>query len=376
MMTPKFAVILLFAASFCTLANAQDPLDQYLLRLRRSQASGGSETGFLSVGSTFLYGQDYYEKKEYDLAAMYFQQAYQKDSTNAFVNYQLAAALLRQNNQYKTAEAQTYWQNALRLNPGLQARLAREFPNLLKAAQKPATPQQPLTGLAAYIDALRYSQATGGSRTAMNAPGLDVLYGLGYYEKGDYDLAALRLRQAVAKDPDDVYAAYLLAVSLMAQDQIREGSKYLASAIKSDPSLAQSADADINAARAKFQQKQKEKQPPLAQNDKPKAKGGKLVYGTYVCTHTVWRGAGVNGGFAPPEQKGSFTLFANGTYRWLDNGGSGRFGYDAGTGSLTWLSGPLAEKQVQSSGFQPGKNIAQITFNFTEDYRWECGCKK
>ncbi|MGV3530286.1 MAG: tetratricopeptide repeat protein [Flavisolibacter sp.] len=375
-MVPKVFALLLLTTAFFTRASAQDPLDQYVERLRRSQATGGSETGFLSVGSTFLYGQGYFEKKEYDLAAMYFQQAYQKDSTNAFVNYQVAASLLRQNNKYKTAEAETYWQNAVRLNPGLKARLTKEFPALFATEATEKNQKQPPAGLNAYIEALRYSKATGGERTAMNTAGREVLYAFEYYEQGDYDMAALRLRQAVAKDPNDTYAAYLLAVSLMAQDQVGEGSKFLATAIKGDQSLAQTADADIAAARAKYQQKQKAKQPTTTQNKTNTIKGGKLVLGTYVCTHTVWRGAGVNGGFAPPEQKGSFTLLANGTYRWLDNGGTGRYRYDAATGNITWLSGPLADKQVKSSGFQPGKNIAQITLNFSEDYRWECGCKK
>lgn len=375
-MVPKVFALLLLTTAFFSRATAQDPLDQYVERLRLSQATGGSETGFLSVGSTFLYGQDYFEKKEYDLAAMYFQQAYQKDSTNAFVNYQIAASLLRQNNKYKTAEAETYWQNAVRLNPGLKGRLAREFPNALAAETPVEKRQKSPTGLKAYIEALRYSKATGGERTAMNSAGREVLYGIEYYEQGDYDMAALRLRQAIAKDPNDAYAAYLLAVSLMAQDQVGEGSKYLTAAVKGDPSLAQTADADIAAAQAKYRQKQKAKQPATTQSNSNTTKGGKLVLGTYVCTHTVWRGAGINGGFAPPEQKGSFTLLANGTYRWLDNGGTGRYRYDAATGNLTWLSGPLADKQVKSSGFQPGKSIAQITLNFSNNYRWECGCKK
>ena len=90
---PLFFVFTVMAAS---VSQAQDPLEQYIQRLRRSEASGGSETGFLSVGSTFLYGQGYFEKKEYDLAAMYFKQAFEKDSTSAFVNYQIAASLLKQ----------------------------------------------------------------------------------------------------------------------------------------------------------------------------------------------------------------------------------------------------------------------------------------
>lgn len=373
----QLALFFVFTVMIASVAHAQDPLEQYIQRLRRSEASGGSETAFLSVGSTFLYGQGYFEKKEYDLAAMYFKQAFEKDSTNAFVNYQIAASLLKQKNKYKTEEAKRYWQNAVRLNAGLQQRLEKEFPELKNGATDNTAPPGNTTekGLTAYIEALKYSQATGGSRTAMNSPGLDVLYGLGYYDKGDYDLAVMRFRPAVTKDPEDVYTNYLLGVSLLAQDQIREGGTYLNKALAGDPSLKQTADADIAKAKRLFQQKQKDKLPKPSPDTKPIV-GGKLVYGTYVCSETVWSGSNTNGGFQPPIQRGSFSLKPDGTYRWLDNGNTGRYRYNAQTGNVTWLSGPLLEKQVRTSQFQPGKNIAQITLNFSESYRWECGCKK
>lgn len=376
-MKVHLTLFFVFTVMAASVTQAQDPLEKYIKRLRQSEASGGSETGFLSVGSTFLYGQGYFEKKEYDLAAMYFKQAFEKDSTNAFVNYQIAASLLRQKNKYKAEEAKQYWQTALRLNSGLQQRLETEFPELKSGKTAGATPAANTTekGLTAYIEALKYSQATGGSRTAMNTPGLDVLYGYGYYEKGDYDLAAMRFRPAVSKDPDDVYANYLLGVSLLAQDQVKEGSTYLNKALAAEPLLKQTADADVAKAKSLFQQKQKDKQPKFSPAQKP-VFGGKLVYGNYVCTETVWSGSNTTGGFQPPVQRGYFSLKPDGSYRWLDNGGTGRYRYDAQTGNVTWLSGPLLEKQVKTSQFQPGKNIAQITLNFSEAYRWECGCKK
>jgi hypothetical protein len=100
MLRKSAGVLLIIVFSFLS-ARSQDALNQYVKRLRQSEASGGSETAFLSVGSTFLYGQGYFEKKEYDLANMYFMQAYQKDSTNAFVNYQIATSLLNHNDKYK-----------------------------------------------------------------------------------------------------------------------------------------------------------------------------------------------------------------------------------------------------------------------------------
>lgn len=369
-------ICLLLALFFSSIAQAQDPLEQYINRLRQSEASGGSETSFLSVGSTFLYGQGYFEKKEYDLANMYFKQAYAKDSTNAFVNYQIAASLLKQKNKYKAEEAQPYWQAAIRLNPGLQQRLEKEFPEI-----KNGTSTNPVTagnatskGLTAYIEDLKYSQATGGSKTAMNTPGLDVLYGYGYYEKGDYDLAAMRFRNAVAKAPDDAYANYLLGVSLLAQGETKESNAYLAKALAGDPSLKQTAGTDVAKAKADFQKKQKDKEIKPSVDTKPTF-GGKLVYGDYTCTQTVWNGSNTTGGFGPPIAKGYFALKSNGTYRWLDNGGSGTYRYDEKTGNITWLSGPLRDKQIKSSQYRPGQTYAQITLNFSESVRWECGCK-
>lgn len=71
----------------------------------------------------------------------------------------------------------------------------------------------------------------------MNAPGLDVLYGYEYFEKGDMDLAAIRFREAVAKDPGDVYANYLLAVALTAQGLKQQASPYLNKAFAGDARL-------------------------------------------------------------------------------------------------------------------------------------------
>ncbi len=78
-----------------------DSLDNYIKRLRLSQASGGSETAFLSTGSEFLYGQDYFDAGNYSSAASYFQSIIRKEKDHPYANYQLAIALLKQNDPEK-----------------------------------------------------------------------------------------------------------------------------------------------------------------------------------------------------------------------------------------------------------------------------------
>lgn len=164
MLRKSVGMLLVIFCSFLS-AKSQDALEQYVKRLRLSEASGGSETAFLSVGSTFLYGQGYFEKKEYNLANMYFMQAYEKDSTNAFVNYQIAASLLKQNDKYKAEEAKKYLQNAFRLNPALRATFDKEFPGQSAKPQNTNnTNNSNRAGLTKYIEDLKYSRSTGGNK--------------------------------------------------------------------------------------------------------------------------------------------------------------------------------------------------------------------
>jgi predicted Zn-dependent protease len=380
MLRRSVGVSIVFLCSFLS-AHAQDALDQYVNRLRRSEASGGSETAFLSVGSTFLYGQGYFEKKDYSLANMYFMQAYQKDSTNAFVNYQIAASLLKQNDKYKTEEAKKYLQNAFRMNPALKSTFEKEFPAL--STKQPANNNtnnnnnvnnNAPKGLTKYIDELKYSRSTGGNKTAMLSPGLDVLYGYEFFEKGDMELAAIRFKQAVQKNPDDVYANYLLGLSLNAQGLKQEATPYLNKAFAGDANLKKQFTSDLAIATAsynKLKDSKKIKPTPAA----APVYGGKLVFGNYTCTETVWNGPDAAQPYSFP-QKGYFELKADGTYRWLDNGKTGKYSYDAKTGNIKWLSGYLSDMQAKTSQYQGNKDIPQITVNFSTDYRWECGCDK
>jgi tetratricopeptide (TPR) repeat protein len=307
---------------------------------------------------------------------MYFMQAYEKDSTNAFVNYQIAASLLKQNDKYKAEEAKKYLQNAVRLNPALKVRFDKEFSGQSTKPQQTANNNTNSTkkGLTGYIEDLKYSRSTGGNKTSMNSAGLDVLYGYEYFEKGDMELATIRLKQAVAKAPEDIYASYLLGLSLNAQGLKQEAAPYLNKAFAADAKLKEQFTTDLAAATSAYNKLNNSRKIKTTPASKP-VYGGKLVFGNYTCTETVWNGPNASQPYSFPT-KGYFELKSNGTYRWLDNGTTGKYSYNEKTGEIKWLSGYLANMQAKTSQYQGKKQIPQITVNFSADYRWECGCDK
>lgn len=374
-------VLTLFLFFLTTHLLAQDNLDQYIKRLKQSQASGGSETSFMSAGSEFMYGQEYFEKGSYDMAEMYFRRARQMDSTNPYFNYQLAIALLKQANGPKAQEAQPFLQKAFTLNKTLQARYAADMPQA--AAAQPNQPAEKKTdnntsatntaqGLKAYIDALKHSRATSGAKTAMFTSGQEVMYGYDYYEKGEYSSAETRFWLAVNTDPADIYANYLLGVSLEAQG--KNGKPYLDKAFAGDAQLKVQYQSEVTAAKATHQKKEEAKKPVVKAAEVKKV-GGALTMGAYVCKQTIWNGPNAVPQFSY-QTHGTLHLKADGTYRWLDNGKTGRYSYDAKTGNIKWLSGHMAGYDVKSSVYQPNEKVPQITVSFTDTYRWECGCSK
>lgn len=379
----------LFAFLLITIgAAAQDDLDNYINRLKRSAATGGSETSFMSAGSEFMYGQGYFEKGTYDMAEMYFARARQMDSANPYFNYQLAIALLKQNDKYKAQQAQPYLQRAFALNSNLKQRYSVDLPQAAVQNNKPAqtgaanntpagvpahknatiTPQ----GLKAYLEELKYSRATSGPKTAMFTAGQEVMYGYDYYEQQEYASAETRFWFAVRTDPNDIYANYLLGVSLEAQG--KDGKAYLEKAFAGDVELKMHFEKEIAGAKAAYKKKEDAKKPVIKKTE-PRKVGGPLTFGAYVCKQTIWNGPNANPQFGY-QTHGTIHLAANGTYRWLDNGKTGRYSYDAKTGKIKWLSGHMAGFDVQSSIFQPNEKVAQITVTFTDTYRWECGCNK
>ncbi|HEU4903621.1 MAG TPA: tetratricopeptide repeat protein [Flavisolibacter sp.] len=105
---------------------AQDELDKYLTRLRISQAVDGRQTASMTSGSFFLYGQGYFDNKNYTAAAHFFKDALAKDPRNACASYQMAISLIRQNDPNKTQQAQKYLERAFAIYPSLKERLAKD----------------------------------------------------------------------------------------------------------------------------------------------------------------------------------------------------------------------------------------------------------
>lgn len=356
-----FYTLLLLLAS-CTSLFAQDDLDKYIARLRQSAKEGGKETAFMSPGAEFIYGQDYFEAKDYFFAASSFKRVVDAQKDNAFANYQLAVSLLRQKDKYKEQEAQQYLEAAFRLNPSLQERYAKDVPVAKAGAANSGAKK--LEGLDVYIEKLKYSRAIGGKETAMSTAGNSAIYGIDYFERGEYESAATNFRMSLGLDADNPYVKYLLAVCLHAL-QNKDSEIYLAQAFEKDETLKERSKSDLATAakkQAAYEASRKYKYQPAEKE----VFGGKLITGTYTCYQVVF-----NGSRYDRIQKGYFVLSANKTYRWLDNGGTGKYRYDPATGSITWLSGSLKDKRPVKTQFQPR---GQITIEFSADYRWECGC--
>lgn len=369
---PKTAVAFFFFLflSFSPNLFAQDDLDQYIQRLKKSEASGGKETAFMSAGSYFLYGQGYFETRNYFSAANSFEDALRAEPENPYANYQLALSLIRQNDKHKTERAQTYLQKAFALNPSLKARYAKDVP-----AAQAATENKQAAGLEGYVEKLKYSNANGGRETEMNSAGREALYGLEYYERNAFDHAETRFRLALAKEPENPYVNYLMAVSLAAQNKAAAANPFLARAVAGDPSLGSRFQKEVAKAKADRTKKQPIKEDRPAPAKEPK-KGGALLFGNYICSQTVWNGPNRTPAFSA-VYKGYFLLRPNGTYRWLDNGAEGRYSYNAATGVLKWESGFFAGQKPKLTSFVlHSATSAQATLNFTDDYRWECGCEK
>jgi hypothetical protein len=100
-----------------------------------------------------------------------------------------------------------------------------------------------------------------------------------------------------------------------------------------------------------------------------------LLYGNYTCHVSVWNGPNVSPAYRF-DYKGYFALKKEGSYRWLDDGATGKFTYNATTGELKWLSGYFKGFKPQITRYQTGDKTAQITITFSDTYRWECGCDK
>lgn len=264
--------------------------------------------------------------------------------------------------------------------------------------------QDPITS---YYNRLKESKAKGDAETAFLSVGNDMLYALEYFEAKNYSSASYNFAAILRQDPENAYANFLYGVCLGKLGKGNEAKPYIEKAARIMPSLAQLADSQISKLEIKEQKSLFDDEREEAEvKDKPaaavgaktaapakpeaavKAKpmtakpatgskaGGKLVLGSYVCDYQQYQGNNGFGAAYKSVYQGYFVLKADGTYRWLDNGGTGKYTYNAQTGKITWLSGHMKSIAPLGTTFTDGQKVASIKVKFSENYTWGCGCNK
>lgn len=93
---------------------------------------------------------------------------------------------------------------------------------------------------------------------------------------------------------------------------------------------------------------------------------GGLEPGDYVCDYRP----SLN---AVPQQKGTIEMAKFGLYRYLENGEAGTYEFDPASNSITWRTGPLADKQPTHTDYQLNERTSQIDILFEGDVWWSCG---
>jgi tetratricopeptide (TPR) repeat protein len=185
-------------------------------------SSGVFGQGIGTAGYEINYGDDYLGARQYDLAAMRYHQATELDPKNAEAFFLLAKASFLAG---KVSDANAALARAYALDPALKA---REGELAIPAGQASAPAAATAwTGLTVPADA----------RNAIGSAEREMNYGKGYLAAGDYELAAMRLRQAVAMNPDLAEAQFWLAGALRGEGKAAEAAAPLARALALDPLL-------------------------------------------------------------------------------------------------------------------------------------------
>lgn len=259
--------------------------------------------------------------------------------------------------------------------------------------------QQDLDPVSVYYNQLKESKLKGGPETAYLSIGNDMLYALEYFEAKNYTAASWSFNAVLKREPENAYANFLYGASLAELGKGKEAKLYLEKAAEILPSLGDIVKRQLNKLVVEkptslFQENntnanRKDKVEPVVKPKtifevKPAAsaksaepnKGGTLVFGSYACDFQQYQGNVKFGSAFKSIYKGYFTLKADGTYRWLDNGGAGKYSYDPKTGKITWLSGYMKSLSPLTTIFKDGKKVAQIDVKFDENYSWGCGCNK
>ena len=392
----------LVALTFITLLSApafsqsSDPITDYYNKLKESKAKGGAETAFLSVGSDMLYALEYFEAKNYSSASYSFNAILRREPDNPYANYLYGVSLVKTGND---REARPYIEKATQLMPSLsepaKAFLTKPAPPVkapineaaTTAVNETATKTNGLDPVSAYYERLKSSKLKGDAETAFLSVGSDMLGALEYFEAQKFDYASWRFEAILKREPENPYANFLYGVSLAKLGKGSEAKPYIEKAARIMPALndlAKSQIGKIETQKAKaLQDERNEKasaaKPKPAAANKPSGDpnaGGKLVLGSYVCDYQQYQGNNGFGAAYKSVYQGYFLLKADGTYRWLDNGGTGKYSYDAKTGKITWLSGHMKTIAPLSTTFTDGQKVASIKVKFSDNYTWGCGCNK
>ncbi|NTS41624.1 hypothetical protein HRG84_11970 [Flavisolibacter sp. BT320] len=237
-----------------------------------------------------------------------------------------------------------------------------------------------LTNYMAHIKAAYEKRS---AETSMGTIGYEMVYGLESFEAKSYDYASWRFEAILRMDANHSISYYLLGLCQLAMGKDAAGKASLEKAIALLPELKQRRDGDIALYSKKgttttvAAQVKRNETTPVKKEEKPTAEsaGGPLVFGNYNCHYQQYQGAGAIVAYKSIPQ-GYFRLNANGTYRWLDNGETGKYKYDAKTGKITWLSGYFAKSKPVSTRYISGEKVASIKVEMRPNYTWGCGCNK
>jgi hypothetical protein len=237
--------------------------------------------------------------------------------------------------------------------------------------------------LSRYITHIKTAYEKRSAETSMGTIGYEMAYGIENFEAKSYDYASWNFESALRMNASHAYAHYLLGLCQLAMGKDAAGKESLNKAIVLLPALKDRLDNDIalytKKTAPKLVEKSSGKKEPVTvkKEEKPVTEkvGGPLVFGNYNCHYQQYQGAGAIVAYKSIPQ-GYFRLNADGTYRWLDNGETGKYKYDAKTGTITWLSGYFAKSQPVSTVYKPGEKVASIKVEMRKNYTWGCGCNK
>lgn len=237
--------------------------------------------------------------------------------------------------------------------------------------------------LSSYMAYIKAAYEKRSAETSMGTIGYEMVYGLESFEAKSYDYASWRFETILRMDNNHAMSHYLLGLCQLAMGKEDLGKMSLDKAIAMVPGLKERRDGDIalyskkQAPKTAAVPNEKKEPVPAKKAEKPAAERavGPLVFGNYSCHYQQYQGAGAIVAYKSIPQ-GYFRLNANGTYRWLDNGETGNYKYDAKTGKITWLSGYFAKSKPVSTRYIGGEKVASIKVEMRENYTWGCGCNK